>query len=65
MNGIVMQYSHRYDISLLDLAILHDCDIPLKPINDTRPPRDNNPVHPAERPRTPPIADHTSPSRNR
>jgi len=63
MNGIVMQYSHRYDISLLDLAILHDCDIPLKPINDTRPPRDNNPVHPAQRPKPAPTSTRTPPNR--
>jgi hypothetical protein len=54
MNGIVMQYGQRYDITLLDLAILHDCRIPLKPIKDTRPAKDNNPVRPAQHPQAPP-----------
>ena len=49
MNGIVMQYGQRYYITLLDLAILHDCGIPMKPIKDTRTAKDDNPVRPAER----------------
>jgi hypothetical protein len=36
MNGIVMEYGHRYDISPLDRAILQDCNIPLKPLKDKR-----------------------------
>jgi len=31
MNGIVMEYGKRYYISDLDLAILSDCGLPLKP----------------------------------
>ena len=66
MNGIVMQYGQRYDVTLLDLAILHDCDIPLKPIKDTRTARDDNPVRPAERPKAAPTAaDRTPRTRDR
>jgi hypothetical protein len=64
MNGIVMQYGQRYDVSLLDLGILRDCDIPLKPVKDTRTPRDNNPVRPVERPKLAPTG-RTTPPRNR
>jgi hypothetical protein len=30
MNGVVMEYGHRYQIGRLDLAVLEDCAIPLK-----------------------------------
>jgi hypothetical protein len=30
MNGVVMEYGHRYEIGRLDLAVLEDCGIPLK-----------------------------------
>ena len=33
MNGVVMEYAHRYEIGLLDLAVLADCGIPLKAIS--------------------------------
>jgi hypothetical protein len=47
MNGIVMQYGQRYDITLLDLAILDDCSIPLKPLKDAAAPKGDNPVRAA------------------
>jgi hypothetical protein len=50
MNGIVMQYGHRYDITLLDLAILRDCDVPLKPLPSSPNTKHDNPVRPAARP---------------
>ena len=56
LEGAVMQYGQRYDVSLLDLGILRDCDIPLKPVQDTRTPRDNNPVRPVARPKPTPTA---------
>ena len=30
MNGIVMEYGHRYEIGLLDLAVLRDCNLTIK-----------------------------------
>jgi len=30
MNGVVMQYGHRYSVSPLDVAILADCGLPVK-----------------------------------
>ena len=36
MNGIMFEHGKRYSITLLDLAILYDCGIPLKPAKDTR-----------------------------
>jgi hypothetical protein len=51
MNGIVMEYGRRYDITLLDLAILRDCEVPLKPVVDTPAAGDDNPVRPAPRPK--------------
>jgi hypothetical protein len=36
MNGIMFQHGRRYSIGLLDLAILYDCGIPLKPVKDPR-----------------------------
>lgn len=30
MNGVVLEFGHRYEIGLLDLAVLEDCAIPLK-----------------------------------
>ena len=57
MNGIVMRYGQRYDITLLDLAILHDCNIPLNLLNDIPTPKDDNPVRPAPRPIQPQSGD--------
>jgi hypothetical protein len=54
MNGIVMQYGRRYHITRLDAAILHDCAIPLKPLEDGQTADDNNPIGPARPGRTPP-----------
>src|SRR4051812_33740711 len=39
MNGVVMEYAHRYQIGALDLAVLQDCNIPLKPPANTKPKR--------------------------
>ena len=64
MNGIVMQYGQRYDVTLLDLAILYDCGIPMKPIKDTRTAKDNNPLPPAE-PANPAPAGRTGAAKNR
>jgi hypothetical protein len=47
MNGVVMEYGKRYYISLLDVAILYDCNIPLRPLKDTRTGKDDGPVSPA------------------
>ena len=37
MNGIVMEYGHRYEIGQLDLAVLQDCGVPLKAQSKPKP----------------------------
>jgi hypothetical protein len=53
MNGIVFEHGRRYSIGLLDLAILYDCGIPLKPVTETRASKVARPS-PAETPTTRP-----------
>jgi hypothetical protein len=43
MNGVVFEYGHRYWIGRLDLAILADCGIPLKPDANEPAPKSNPP----------------------
>jgi hypothetical protein len=47
-----MQYGHRYDITLLDVAILRDCDVPLKPLAAPPTAKVDNPVRAAPKPMT-------------